>query len=752
LKRQFTRRVGGVAAAVVAVFTIDAQAKNLEPRVIPEKPFHSAVKGYHNPERVVVKFREGESVEQRGQSLVGEGEVAIANSLIQQFPGAKVRPTFTRSRAELRADKEQAESNTGKEMADLGLFFHVDLPKKATTAEVEALVNALNSLAAVELAYIEAYPAPAPRPDIAPTTPSFQASQGYLKRAPRGLDANFIWTQAGGTGAGMKVIDLEYGWAWTHEDLKDPFISVQGYQVYPNDHHGTAVLGILVGQHNGFGVAGFAPDASYAMFTPYAASGSAYNLANAINQASANASTGDVILLEQQWTGPIPAGGCGGGTLINGVSYGYVPMEWDDATYNAIRTATANNRVIVEAAGNGGVDLDHPSLSGRFNRNPAVDSGAIIVGAGSAFTATATCFSTYGSRVDVRAWGESVVTGGYGGLFNPNGDVNQYYTSGFGGTSSASALVAGAATSLQGALKAYTGGLTLIPPYLRAYLTQTGSPQVSWDPHRVGPQPNLKAALVWVKEQTDIYSLVGEYYRDILRREGDTGGINFWSAEVQRMLALNVDAREAFRNLGKVFFFSAEYNRSDWDFVGDLYRAFLQREPDSGGWSWWYGQMQNNGLNREAMITNFMFAPEFNNYMTAYLGNIGQRGEEGLVVDAYRGILGRLPDTGGFMFWRDQMVSTICQSPDAFNAKVREIVTNFLNSQEYANRGRNNGQYVADLYDAILSRGADYDGFTSWRNKLDWGWLNRAQLRDEFLNSPEYWNKFWNTYNNRDCS
>src|SRR5262249_33446305 len=133
---------------------------------------------------------------------------------------------------------------------------------------------------------------------------------------------------------------------------------------------------------------------------------SVYNIANAINVARLQTTPGDVILIEQQ--APV----CG---LTD-----YGPVEWYQSAYDAIKTSTAAGRIVVEAAGNGSVNLDRASCHNLFKRT-VLDSGAIMVGAGAppAYSQTDRArlyFSTYGSRVDLQGWGFSVATTGYGDL------------------------------------------------------------------------------------------------------------------------------------------------------------------------------------------------------------------------------------------------------------------------------------------------------------------------------------------------
>ena len=170
-------------------------------------------------------------------------------------------------------------------------------------------------------------------------------------------------------------------------------------------------------------------------------------------------------------------------------------MEYYQSIFDVIRTATARDIVVVEAAGNGNVD--QPACMGRFDRGLR-DSGAIIVGAGQPGTRERLPFSSFGSRVDLQGWGSDVTTTGYGDAFDP-GDIRQRYTFRFSGTSSASPIVAGAVLEIQSVLKNVTRSVAR-PEALRAALVATGSPQGQQVTGHIGPLPNVGAALIYVKK------------------------------------------------------------------------------------------------------------------------------------------------------------------------------------------------------------------------------------------------------------
>jgi serine protease len=291
----------------------------------------------------------------------------------------------------------------------------------------------------------------------------------------------------GGDGKNVTIVDVEYSFNGTHEDLKSVAIVGGGqYNGYGNDH-GTAVLGELIGKNNGYGVKGIAYGA-IVKFSGACSNGtcSSYNPANAITTARTRTTKGDVILVEQQ------------NYVCNSNDYG--PIEWDQAVFDAIKLATSAGRIVVEAAGNGGVNLDAAGCEDRFNRATR-NSGAIIVGAGappnySQADRSRLDFSTYGKRVDLQGWGMKVVTTGYGDLY-AGSSSNQWYTATFGGTSSASPIVAGAVALLSSVAQAR--GVTKTPAWIRSTLVSTGSPQQAATgfplSQHIGPRPNLKQAI-----------------------------------------------------------------------------------------------------------------------------------------------------------------------------------------------------------------------------------------------------------------
>jgi len=188
------------------------------------------------------------------------------------------------------------------------------------------------------------------------------------------------------------------------------------------------------------------------------------------------------------------------------------------------------------------------------------------------------------------------------------------------------------------------------------------------------------------------------------------------------------------------FFNSPEYvafNRNDGEFIVDLYNAFFGRPPDAPGLAHWSGQL-TLGNPRESILNSFMFSPEFSSYIQSLFGTMWTRPEKAIVVDFYRGFLGRLADSAGFQFWADRFRVAQCTSPAAVTAEADAISSAFLDSAEYLARSRTNIQFVTDLYNGFMRRGGELAGFQYWVNQLATAALTRDQLRRIFLESQEF--------------
>ncbi len=123
------------------------------------------------------------------------------------------------------------------------------------------------------------------------------------------------------------------------------------------------------------------------------------------------------------------------------------------------------------------------------------DSGAILVGARQAAVRARMPFSCFGNRVDCHAWGEGIVTtSSVAGPFGPYMGLNPIAGDrGFGGTSGASAILAGTAIILQGIARAQ--GTLLTPTRMREILS--GSFNTGTDnPDNIGVMPNLREAVI----------------------------------------------------------------------------------------------------------------------------------------------------------------------------------------------------------------------------------------------------------------
>jgi hypothetical protein len=235
-------------------------------------------------------------------------------------------------------------------------------------------------------------------------------------------------------------------------------------------------------------------------------------------------------------------------------------------------------------------------------------------------------------------------------------------------------------------------------------------------------------------------SLVVHYYGAILNRYPEATGKSYWNAEAARVQALGADLNEVWYALATSFFNGPEYagfNRSDGEFIDDLYRTFLNRDSDAAGRAFWLGQFAA-GLTREVVLVAFMFSDEFRAFTSSIFGDTAVRPELNAVMDFYRGLLARLPDDGGFGFWVDRFRAAQCAGAAAVTAEAEAISGEFARGAEYAARNRSDSEYVGDLYNAILRRGGDPAGVQFWIGLIAGGTQSREQVRQQFVQSPEF--------------
>jgi hypothetical protein len=466
---------------VIVVVILAAATATTEP--LPRDPLakeelyigRTADDSGEQPPLLIVKFMDsikarttadGRVVSMTGHPLAGVAEISVRHP----FSAERL---IRLSNDTLAALEQRAADRSGRAQPDLAGML---LLRPAVSGD-EALLRLgreLLSLDSVEFVELMAVGTQPPG-DIPPTTPDLTAHQTYLGPDP-GLNL-----PPDPSGTGVRLSDCEYGWVYTHEDLEDIDLHPEpGQTPHPDvvlngwDEHGTAALGSSAAVVNDYGTSGMAPGAEFYTFPEWTVE-DGYRRVTAITAAIAGSAAGDVVLLEMQEIG---AGGS------------YAPAEVDLAVWTVVKTGTDAGVVVVGAAGNGGEDLDSPPYQEYRDRG---DSGAILVGAGTANLAHDRLgFSTFGSRVNVQAWGHVVFTLGYGNFAQYGGDKNQRYTNSFSGTSSASGLVAGAVTVIQSEAIEHLGS-PLGPLEMRQLLIATGIPQGSGG--HIGPALNVTAAI-----------------------------------------------------------------------------------------------------------------------------------------------------------------------------------------------------------------------------------------------------------------
>ena len=420
-------------------------------------------------------------------------------NLLQPFPNLKARPIFTSlSRQRIEFLHTQAASRDPKYQARYGskrLWRHYALEGPAGYDYTVDLAKLKQSAGTPNSGITSVRMVVAGRDPMSSfcSFSTLGGGQVYRHAAPDGIDADGVASIGGSDGAGVRFADVERGWTRDHEDLVNHAIPAPlfGSIIADSRGHGTAVLGIVAAEDNEIYCTGIAhdPDRIYLSSREPDGLGDAIGAVLEAEDGTAEGAPwlheGDVLLLEVQDEDH---------TTEPGAAFN-IPVECDydkdtgttGPIFDVIALAGTLGIVVVEAAGNGyidkvtgvplgkGRDLDqHPSLD-PDNTVHFQESTAILVAAGlrgEKLCPESNCWcrrpsSNFGKRVNCFAQGQAVYS-----LWSNNSKATDKCTKIFAATSAASAIVAGAAVSVQGiARTAPYGGAKLEPKQLRALLS-----------------------------------------------------------------------------------------------------------------------------------------------------------------------------------------------------------------------------------------------------------------------------------------
>ena len=239
-----------------------------------------------------------------------------------------------------------------------------------------------------------------------------------------------------------------------------------------------------------------------------------------------------------------------------------------------------------------------------------------------------------------------------------------------------------------------------------------------------------------------IDDFVERCYTVTLDRGSEPDGFSYWKG-------LLTDGKSVGTNVAYGFLFSQEYtnkNKSNEDYVTDLYALFMGREPDTDGYNYWIGQL-NSGKSREEIFAGFANSQEFYNICSSYGITAGwyvvgydrnQVNNVNLFVERlYKTCLGRIGDQGGQKNWVERLIKKEITGV--------ECAKSFIQSAEYINKGLSDDEYVENLYLAMMGRSSDAEGKANWTFALETGNQNRDEVFAGFANSPEFGN-ICNTY------
>ncbi len=153
-------------------------------------------------------------------------------------------------------------------------------------------------------------------------------------------------------------------------------------------------------------------------------------------------------------------------------------------------------------------------------------------------------------------------------------------------------------------------------------------------------------------------------------------------------------------------------------FTSQQYLDLLDRASDQPGLNFWLNQLSTGGNTRASLAANFFTSAEFTN------GGLN-------IIKYYIAVFRRDPDFTGFLFNYNSYIG---------GTPLTAILNQFLTSPEFQSTygTLTNGDFVNLIYQNVLGRAPDPNGFNYYVGLLNSNQLSRAGVMVQFINSAEF--------------
>jgi autotransporter-associated beta strand protein len=206
----------------------------------------------------------------------------------------------------------------------------------------------------------------------------------------------------------------------------------------------------------------------------------------------------------------------------------------------------------------------------------------------------------------------------------------------------------------------------------------------------------------------DAMKVVIRVYRDLLNRQPDTGGLSFWSGQLtqgvsQTQIVIGIISSTEYRS----------------NVVESEFQQLLGRSADQSGLAFWVNFLADDGSGKPGT------AQELEIRLTGsdeYFSKKGQNSFPTFIQAVYQDALNRNPDVSGAQFWLQQLTN---------GGAHQSVAAGILASVEA------DMDVVRSIYLKYLGRSVDDGGLASWTAQLETG-TSAEVVTERIVGSDEY--------------